>query len=188
MIVNKHMRFGGIISIFIQILGDYLAFIFGPVLLFCFGYKYVPSRCFSTFYKSNAMHTFVLEWLLTIIHRLSVYIVIRISRHLSEEYLTLISCTLLAFFRIVGYVFIGSLNNPALGASLRISCSGIRDYHSLLVYWVAPFCGSLCALFLLYLCKQVADLYVTSEPVSDTGIHLTLEDIRYKNSRNSNSL
>ncbi|XP_032669792.1 uncharacterized protein LOC116843464 isoform X2 [Odontomachus brunneus] len=185
MLINKDIRFYGVLLIFAQILGDYLAFTFLPGIWSYFGLKRSLS-CFSMFYKTDVAAAFAMEWLLTIVYRLSVYSLANMSEELSKNWLTFILSTLLTFSRIAGFYLVGSFNNPALGASLRFYCSGI-DYHSLLVYWAAPFCGSLCALFLLRLCKQLA-YYRTTGPGPDTRFYLRFEDINYERSRHNNSL
>ncbi|XP_032669801.1 uncharacterized protein LOC116843467 isoform X2 [Odontomachus brunneus] len=81
-----------------------------------------------------------------------------------------------------GYFLVGSFHNPALGASLRFSCSGLRDYHSL-VHWAALFCGSLCALVILRLCNQLAYYIASRLDTRNTRNYIVFKDIRYEGSQ-----
>ncbi|XP_014473815.1 PREDICTED: putative aquaporin-10 [Dinoponera quadriceps] len=182
MLIERNIRYMGILIIFAEMIGGYLAFKSMHVIWECFHqFKRSSVGCSTMFRKNSVLHAFIFEWLLTITHRLAIYTIAYLKEYLKLKFIPTVQALVETIFRtaVSGFVIIGSFNNPVLGACVRYGCSEIDNYESLLVYWIAPFCGSLHALYTLHLCKQFVTYLVFKSPTRDEKVILKLNDVGY---------
>ncbi|XP_011138634.1 aquaporin-11-like [Harpegnathos saltator] len=140
--------------IFAELLSSYVAFRFMTEIWNTFlPFKRTSVGCSKTFDKDLVLSAFICELLLTIASRLSIYCVIPLKRYIGDIKQEFLLIFVISLYRTIGFSLYASFNNPVLGACVRYGCPKIDLFQNVLVYWIAPICGSVYSMYILQWCR-----------------------------------